>query len=121
MQYSPKLKKAMEEIKAVVKKYDVGAIVVLHTPGFSEYLFKIDPGYSAAKLEVDRVRINIKAEHYAGDKKLRDQFVSDTSNLLHHLATVGGRLIMNTIEVSKQLDAQVNAEHFGGGHTSNTE
>jgi hypothetical protein len=27
----------MEEIKAVIKKHDLAAFVVLHTPGFSEY------------------------------------------------------------------------------------
>jgi len=31
MQYSPKLKKAMEEIKAILKRDDIAGIVVLHT------------------------------------------------------------------------------------------
>jgi hypothetical protein len=31
MQYSPKLKKAMEEIKAVLNKHDIAASVILHT------------------------------------------------------------------------------------------
>lgn len=46
MQYSPKLKKAMAEIKAIADKYDIAAIVCLHTPGHGEYLLKVDPLYS---------------------------------------------------------------------------
>jgi hypothetical protein len=121
MQYSPKLKKAMEEIKQVFSKYDLGGIVVIHEPGFSEYLYKIDPSYSAAKLMDGGVRITARAEQYGGDKEKRNKAIADTSNLLMHIAQAGGRLVMNTIDVSKQLDAVVDAEHTGGGHSSHTE
>lgn len=50
MQYSPKLKKAMEDIKKILHENDIAGFVVLHTPGFSEYLNRVDPSYSCAKL-----------------------------------------------------------------------
>jgi hypothetical protein len=121
MQYNPKLKIAMEEIKAIMKKYDCGGIVVLHLPGHSEYLFKIDPSYSCARFENGRVRINVKAMHYDNDKKLRDHFVTNTSNMFSLLSEVGGRLVLNLMDVSKTLDNAVQAEHTDGGHSSHTE
>jgi hypothetical protein len=50
MKYSPKLRTAMEEIKAVIKKHDIAGVVVLHTPGYGEHFIKIDPSYSCAKI-----------------------------------------------------------------------
>jgi hypothetical protein len=46
LDYSPELKQAMVEIKAVLKKYDIAAHVLLHEPGFSEYLNAIEPSWS---------------------------------------------------------------------------
>lgn len=41
MQYNPKLKKAADEIKLILQKYDIAANVILHTPGHSEYLYRL--------------------------------------------------------------------------------
>lgn len=120
MQYSPKLKKAMEDIKAVLNKYDIAAMVVLHTPGHSEYLMRIDPTYSCAKTDGDSIRIKAKIKDFP-DKKAWEERVSNTSNMLSLLGEVGGRTSINIMEVSKQLDKIVDAEHFDGGHTSHTE
>ena len=42
MQYSPKLKRVLAEIKAILDKEDIAGSIVLHTPGFGEFLLKID-------------------------------------------------------------------------------
>lgn len=119
MQYSPKLKMAMEEIKAIIKKHDVGAIVVLHSPGHCEYLNALEPSYSCVKIENGgKVILKTKSTHYNGDKKKRDEIATATSNMLSALGTVGGRLSMNVLELSKVLDEHINAEHTDGGHTS---
>jgi hypothetical protein len=69
MQYSPKLKKAMEEIKSIVKRHDIAAHVVLHTPGHSEFWFEISPSYSCAKLEGDNVRFKAKTADFGAIKR----------------------------------------------------
>lgn len=43
MQYDPKLKKVMEQIKGILKDNDITGFVVLHSPGFSEYLNHVQP------------------------------------------------------------------------------
>jgi hypothetical protein len=78
MQYSPKLKNAMEEIKSILNKYDIGASIVLHAPGFSEHYFCITPSYSIIKLESVGLRFKTKGEPH---KK-----VEDTINMITHLS-----------------------------------
>lgn len=78
MQYSPKLKNAMEEIKLIIDKYDIAACVVLHTPGFSEFLNKIDPSYSCAKIKLlpdgtEGVHFKANAKELSGGAAERDQ------------------------------------------------
>lgn len=122
MQYSPTLKKAMEEIKAIVKRHDIGAVVVLHnaestnympdgdvhTEGYCEYLLGISPSYSAASILPDgRIRVKGKAEHYGNDKSKRDKAVSNTYNMIQTLAEQTGRMAMDLIEIEKILSRHI--------------
>lgn len=119
MQYSPKLKAVMEKIKALLNENDIAGIVVLHTPpGDSEYLIRIDPSYSCAKIEGDQMRMRSKLADYGGDRKKQEQQMKDTANMLRILSEVGGMITMNMIDASTMMDKAVGAEHFGGGHTS---
>lgn len=119
MQYSPKLKKAMVAIKAILKEYDIAGLVVIHTPGHSEYLVRIDPSYSCAKFESDSmVRIRAKLADFNGDKDAWTKKVTDTSNMLSLLSEVTMRTGLSVAELSERMDKIVDAEHFGGGHTS---
>lgn len=79
MQYSPKLKKAMEEIKTILKKYDLGAMVVIHTPGHSEFVLKVDPSYSCAKFNQTGDGINFKTKGLP--KAKQKELARDTANM----------------------------------------
>lgn len=114
MQYSPKLKKAMEEIKAVVAKYDIGAFVVIHTPGHSEFLNKIDPSYSCAIPQTDGIRFKAKAEMYEGGGAERNQKLADTFNLFTHMVDVIG---MNWVVYDKALKILPKHDSTGGDIT----
>ena len=118
MDYSPKLKKAMEQIKAVLKEHDIAAVVVLHTPGFSEYLNVLSPSYSCAEVVPGRINFKTGSQHYNGDKAKREKMVADTSNMMHHLSTVTGKISLGLLDASAMIDRAFESEHFGGGHTS---
>lgn len=124
MQYSPKLKTVMAEIKAILEKNDLAGIVILHTEGgLSEYLLKINPSYSVVKFEGNQ-KIHFRAklkEDFNGNKQLMEHKLSNTSNMLNHFSTVGGELVLSVMKVSTQFDKVVDAEHRGGTHTSQTE
>lgn len=122
MQYSPKLKKAMEEIKAIIAKYDIAALVVLHAPGDSEYLNAIAPSYSCMKWNGDELRIRAKLkEDFNGDKKKMEEKLAATSNMLRLLSEVGGKQLMSLIECSTFVDNLLDSTHTNGSHSSHTE
>ena len=119
MQYSPKLKKATEEIKMILLKYDIAASIVLHTPGHSEFLLRIDPSYSIAKLEVDHVRIKANLQRdFNGDKKKMEEKMAATSNMLRLLAETAGKNSIMLFEVSDQVDKVMGSKHTDEGFTS---
>ncbi len=47
---SPKMTMVTAELKEVLARYDVAAVVVLHEPGAVNYFMKLDPSYSLASL-----------------------------------------------------------------------
>lgn len=110
MQYSPKLKKAAEEIKAILKKHDIAASVVLHTPGFSEFVLEITPSYSCATLNHDNVRFKAKKDDF-NDELKRHQAIQDTANMMNLLSDVTAKNAMMLINVSEQFDKIIGAEH----------
>lgn len=120
MQYSPKLKKAMEEIKTILKRHDIAGMVVLHTPGHSEYLNHISPTYSCAKQEGDMIRFRAKKEDFHNNAELRDQCIADTSNMFSLISEVGSQNILGLLNVSEKFDKIINAEHGDSSHTSHT-
>jgi hypothetical protein len=121
MKYSPKLKTAMERIKAICKEYDIAASIVLHTPGFSEYLLKVDTTYSCAKFEGDFLRIKAKLEEdFQGDKQAWNKKVSDTVNMFTHFTDVNGNTFLNTTKILEELAKKIDIENSKGNHSSHT-
>lgn len=103
MQYSPKLKKAMQEIKDILNKHDIAGFVVLHTPGFSEFMNKVDPSYSILKLENQRVQFNAHSKHFGGDKEKRDIAAAATKNMIGHFMDVSAKQFMRYHEIDKRI------------------
>lgn len=120
MQYHPKLKKAIAEIKTILDREDIAGCVILHAPQFSEFLLKIDPSYSCARFEGDHLRVKAKLkEDFNGDKIAWEQKVRDTSNMLHHLSGITGKTAISLHQISSVVDNAVNATHDGNdGETS---
>lgn len=120
MQYNPKLKKAAEEIKQILQKYDIAANVILHSPGHSEYLLHITPTYSCAWLENGMIRFRAKKKDYNGNAMIRDKKIADTLNMLRLLSDTAGRNALALIKVADQFDQIIGADHEDGEHTSHT-
>lgn len=123
MQYNPKLKKAMKEIKEIIDKHDIAASVVLHTPGHGEHFMKIDPSYSCSFFDhtpgVTGIRFRSRLqEDFGGDAAKRNQAQEDTVNMFHTLTTLGGNQVMMQIETMKMLEKHFDINHSGDGHSS---
>jgi hypothetical protein len=119
MQYSPKLKKVIAEIKAVIEKNDLAGFVCLVEPGNSEYLHVINPSFSAAFFDGREVRIKTKGLPLSPQEK--SKLLSTTSNMLALLSTTVAQNGLSLCEVSQFIDKKIGAEHTDGTHTSQTE
>lgn len=119
MQYSPKLKKAMEEINRILDRYDIAGIVVLHTPGFGEYKFKIDPSYSCAELMPGGH--GVKVSNTGRGQKEKKKMAEDTANMFHILGTLTGEQAMKVFQANEALKEKLDIRHYGPGHSSRDE
>lgn len=120
MQYSPKLKKAAEEIKNILKENDIAGVVILHTPGYGEYVLNLSPTYSCVKVSPQgeiRARAKLQ-EDFNGNKKEWEETVKNTSNMLSIIQSVGEPLMDSIAELSFKVDMAVNATHTKGNSTS---
>ena len=121
MQFSPKLKKAMEQIKVILEEHDIAASVILHTPGHSEYFNKINPSYSCVSFEGEKLKIQARlTEDFNGNKETLKETISNTSNMLKLLSDVTGRMSLSFFEISDELAEVVSSQHFYGGHSTQT-
>jgi len=125
MNYSPRLKKAMQEIEAILKREDIAGSIVLHRPGFAEHLLHISPSYSCATIhhgtKQDHIRLKARSADHNGDKEKVRQLVTDTSNMMMHLSTLVGVHAIELMNASELLDTYTGAEHGPSSHSSHTE
>lgn len=118
MQFSPKLKKAMSEIKAILQKHDVAGVVVIHAPGYGEELIYLTPSYSCATLHANgELRFKAKAADFGGDTQKRNQKIKDTANMMAILSERVGINALNLINASEMLDGAAGADHDKGTFT----
>ena len=73
-----RLKVARLEIEAVLARHDLAGVIVLHTPGMSEFFYNIRPSYSVCWVDEAAGALRIKSSvdrDYAGnvEAQLHDQ------------------------------------------------
>lgn len=117
MDFSPKLKRVTALIKKILEKEDIAGFVVLHTPGYSEYLHHITPSYSCLKVAGNGgIRITSRLADYNGNVQKKRKKETDTSNMLALLSTTAGVQTMHLLDLSRIVDDAVGAEHEDLGH-----
>lgn len=120
MDYSLKLKTAMERIKKILEENDIAGFVVLHTPpNFSEYLNYISPSYSCANFDGSNIRFTAKASELGKEKAYQQQ--ADTYNMITHFADVISMNALNYIEIKDALKKKLGGEDGDSSHTSHVQ
>jgi len=79
------IEEAIAKIEAIMEKYDVSGVTVLHTPETTRSAIKIDPSWSCAKQVGETVKIRAKLEDFGGDKAARQKKLDDTVNMFKML------------------------------------
>ena len=112
MNFSPKLKRVMAEIKSILDDNDLAGVVVLHTEQhgqfFSEFMLKLNPSKSCAIVESGEIKIKAKRE----DKRL-----IYTANMLNMLAETTAKASLSLIHLSEIVDDITGASHSEGVFT----
>lgn len=122
MNYSPKLRSAMAEIKEIIKKHDIGAVVVLHTPGYGEDYIKIDPSYSCTKVAVTmkgEAVVNITTKNTPKEQK--QQMLTDTVNMFGIMCDLVGEKAMFVIDIMEELRKKLDIDEGPGTRTDSRE
>lgn len=113
-----RLKIARTEIEAILLKHDLAGVVVLHTPGMTEFFYDVRPSYSCAWIDEAQSRVRIKSlgADYGGDSKaqLHDQAAS--ANLFHGLADNLASAAGMFQHVAALVDHATRAEHTEAAH-----
>lgn len=106
-----KLKQAAEDIKDILRKYDIAASLTLHTPGHAEYVNHLLTSYSCAyQYKDDSIRLYSKKEDFESkEAQLKSQ--AETANMLRMLLESTGKNFLMLEPISKKFDELVNAEH----------
>lgn len=104
----------MEQIKDIINENDIAAFIVLHDESqHSEFYTKIDPSYSAAKIEHNGVRLRLKQSEMSEDEYLRK--ANGTYNMFVHLDTVTQYHQRMFSELKNILQDKLGGEEGAGG------
>lgn len=113
--YSPKLREAMTEIKAIIERYDIAAHVVLYDDHLSEFLLAIDPSWSVACFEGHGgMRFRSKLEDFGGDREAQKAASERTVGMLRHFADLAERDHDLFEQVLAELSKIIDFDFSGG-------
>jgi hypothetical protein len=111
MEQETVLKVAAEEIKEILRKYDIAGIVSLHNVGFGEYFMHLRTSYSCAYQISDETMVfKSKREDYKTQEE-HIKKLSDTANMLEILKYCVGMNYMSIHGMAEDMNKITNAEH----------
>jgi hypothetical protein len=113
----PKLLTAIEEIKDVLKKHDIAAVVFLGSQSHTQYLLHINPTWSCASLEGggNVLRFRAKRKDFPS-AEAHEQCIADSVGMIFGFK----HAMSEQINVLQTIE-QVLREHFDVTHTSTEE
>ena len=113
-----RLKVARTEIEAILRKHDLAGVVVLHTPGMTEFFYDVQPSYSCACIDEEHHAVRIKSvgADYGGDRQAQRHDLSATSNLFFAVASDLNDAAGMFAEIAGAVDLLTNAKHTAAVH-----
>lgn len=104
----------MEEIKAILKKHDIAATLILADGhGFSEYLNMLETSWSGAVIETDPAKgegIRVRIQEKELGKEKAYEIANATYNMLHHFTNSLANHAMVYMDLMEVIEKKV--EHI---------
>lgn len=95
-------------------------MVVLHTPGYSEFLNKLNPSYSCIIQNGDHIRFRAKLIDYNGGRQAWLEKTTNSLNLLQCITETTGMVLLPLIDFTEKLEVALDSEKGGHGFSSHT-
>lgn len=111
--YDQKLRDAMSEVEAVMKKYDIGGFVTLQSESHAEFKLFVDtPTWSTVRWIKDSEALHLKVYMKSSPKESEA-----TVSMLYSIRDLCGMVFMQLDKIGNQVEQSVKVEHvpFGGG------
>lgn len=116
MNYDPKLKEAMAEMKAVMKKHDIAGALALVSKTHSEYLYHF-PTWSAAQLTEDGIRFRAKSSEHQS-KEAAQQALIESLHVILQIVDLSTKAVEDMGQLIKQIREVIEFDHTPyKGHT----
>jgi hypothetical protein len=113
MPFSPKLKMVANEIKAILDKYDIAGVVVLHEPTHTEFLIKVNTTNSLAFMEGKVFKCKDVTEPILLTDDQRNQWTKDRRDMIFRTLNMVVNLRIVTTSVMLALtQAEQYVRHF---------
>lgn len=110
----PVLDLAAKEIKAVLDKHDLAAVLVLHSPTSILHMHAISPSWSCAKIdELGEFHMRALPQDFASEEHRR-AMVERTLTLLFGLSSRADAVAGTMREIKAMLSAKFNIKEPGG-------
>lgn len=109
----------MEQIKNILKENDIAGFVVLHTPGFSEYVNYLNPSYSCASIAPEGLRFKLNSAEVGKEKA--KEITEGTYNMITHFSEIVGNHALMYLSGHKLLKEKWDGKDFPGNHSSHIE
>jgi hypothetical protein len=107
----PKLIAAMEEVKAILAKHDLTAVVFLGSPSHVEYHYKLHASWTCCRLEEDgQFKARLKTSDYPSPLEAR-KVVEETVGMLAGFADVTQQAHENLSGTLKMFGQRFHIEH----------
>lgn len=111
VEYDPKLKEAMAEIRALCHKYDIAAAIIVTSESHSEFGLEITPSWSGFSWEVgndgvkDCVRLRVKQSEVGAEKA--HKLVSGSVHLTQHIMDLSAMFFLQAKQLMDNIKNHV--------------
>lgn len=106
-EFDPKLKEAMEEIDAIMKKYDIGGFVHLTSMSHAEYKLYLEPTWSMASYEEASGQVVLRFKF----RKAKHDQCNSTAHMIYSTRDMCGYTFTFLENIARQLEKQIEVEH----------
>lgn len=105
LNYDPKLRTAMAEIKNILARFDIGAAVVLQSETHTEFEMHLEPSWSLIRFVRDGDALHIKL-HFSKKEQL-----TQTVGMIYSFRDVCALIFRHCDQIAKQIEEHADVTH----------